>query len=147
MLLSYGIEKENIKSCAKTGLVVDIKGKGKREERTKDTIDMIALRADMDGLPIPENNPNLPYKTKTQHAHMCGHDGHMATLCCAVEVLCKHREKIPENKTIRLLFQPSEEGPDSGALVMVKEGCMEGVDEVYGYHNVPNFSEGDVRVV
>ena len=41
---------------------------------------MIALRADMDGLPIPENNPHLPYKSKTDYAHMCGHDGHMAVL-------------------------------------------------------------------
>ena len=40
----------------------------------------IALRADMDGLPIPENNPDLVYKTQTDHAHMCGHDGHMATI-------------------------------------------------------------------
>ena len=108
---------------------------------------MIALRADMDGLPIPENNPHLPYKTQTEHAHMCGHDGHMAVLLCAVEVLSKHRDKIPSNKIVRLLFQPSEEGPVSGALAMVKEECLDGVDEVYGFHNVPNFTEGDIRVV
>ena len=46
---------------------------------------------------------------------------------------------------MRMLFQPAEEGP-GGALPMVKEGCLEGVDEVYGYHNVPNFNEGDIRV-
>ena len=65
---------------------------------------MIALRADMDGLPIPENNPHLPYKSKTEYAHMCGHDGHMTVLMCTAEVLCKNRDKIPANKTVRLLF-------------------------------------------
>ena len=47
----------------------------------------IGLRADMDALPIPENNPTLPYKTQTDCAHMCGHDGHMATLLSAAEVI------------------------------------------------------------
>ena len=46
---------------------------------------------------------------------------------------------------MRLLWQPAEEGP-GGAEPMIKEGCMEGVDEVYGFHNVPNFDEGDIRV-
>lgn len=76
---------------------------------------------------------------------MCGHDGHVTTLLSAAQVLCKQRESIPSNKTIRLLFQPAEEGP-GGALPMVKEGCLEGVEEVYGFHNVPNFDEGDIRV-
>ena len=52
---------------------------------------------------------------------------------------------MPSNKGIRLLLQPAEEGP-GGALPMVKEGCMKGVDEVYGFHNIPNFDEGDIRV-
>lgn len=94
-MVSFGIEPENIKVCAKTGLVVDIKGKGPKVDRNENTIDMIALRADMDGLPIPENNEKLEYKTTTDHAHMCGHDGHMTILMCAVEVFCKHRDKIP----------------------------------------------------
>ena len=62
-MISYGIEEENIKVCAKTGLVVDVKGKAEKINKTEDTIDTIALRADMDGLPIPENNPHLPYKS------------------------------------------------------------------------------------
>ena len=78
---------------------------------------------------------------------MCGHDGHMAVLLCAVEVLCKHREKIPSNRTVRLLFQPSEEGPGLGAVAMINDGCLDGVDEVYGFHNIPNFTEGDIRVI
>jgi hippurate hydrolase len=106
----------------------------------------VALRADMDALPIPENNPTLPYKTQTEFAHMCGHDGHMATLLAAAEVMIKNRNKIPSGSKVRLLFQPAEEGP-GGALPMIKEGCLEGIDEVYGYHNIPNFEEGDVRVI
>lgn len=58
-------------------MVVDIVGKGPAQEGG---VSCIALRADMDGLPMPENNPGLPYKTVTCAAHMCGHDGHMATL-------------------------------------------------------------------
>ena len=52
---------------------------------------------------------------------------------------------MPSNKGIRLLWQPAEEGP-GGADIMVKEGCMKNVDEVYGWHNIPNFDEGDIRV-
>ena len=76
---------------------------------------------------------------------MCGHDGHVAMLMAATEVIVKKRNKIPSNKTVRLLFQPAEEGP-GGAKPMIKEKCLVGVDEVYGLHNVPNFDEGDIRV-
>ena len=76
---------------------------------------------------------------------MCGHDGHMASLMCFAQVFCLKRDKVPKSQMIRLLFQPAEEGP-GGALPMIKEGCLEGVDEVYGFHNIPNFDEGDIRV-
>ena len=46
----------------------------------------------MDALPMPENNPDLPYRTRTNAAHMCGHDGHMATLLAATQVMFKHRD-------------------------------------------------------
>jgi len=101
MLLSFGIEEKFIKPCAGTGLVVDIVGTG---EEIKGGVKAIALRADMDALPIPEINPTLPYKTITDSAHMCGHDGHMATLLAAAQVLIIHRNKIHKGKTIRLLF-------------------------------------------
>jgi metal-dependent amidase/aminoacylase/carboxypeptidase family protein len=58
---------------------------------------MVALRTDLDGLPIPENNHGLEYRTKTDFAHMCGHDGHMATLLAAAQVVCKHRKDMPKN--------------------------------------------------
>lgn len=101
MLLSYGIEESSIKPCAGTGLIVDIIGTG---EENPNGVNSIALRADMDALPIPENNPTLPYKTTTDCAHMCGHDGHMATLLASAEVLIKNRDKIPKGKKVRLLF-------------------------------------------
>lgn len=53
---------------------------------------------------------------------------------------------MPSNKFVRLLFQPAEEGP-GGAKPMIEEGCLENIDEVYGYHNIPNFDEGDIRVI
>jgi len=55
--------------------------------------------------------------------------------------MAQNTDKIPSNKSVRLLLQPAEEGP-GGALPMIKEGCMEGVDEVYGCHNIPNFTTG-----
>ncbi|TNV78086.1 hypothetical protein FGO68_gene5802 [Halteria grandinella] len=143
-LISYGLKEEDIRCMAVTGLVVDIEGTGPKQE--EGGVQVIALRADMDALPMPENNPDLPYKTLTGAAHMCGHDGHMATLLAATQVLMKHREKIPTGKKVRLLFQPAEEGT-GGAKPMIKEGCLDGVEEVYGYHNIPNFDEGDIRVI
>ena len=107
---------------------------------------MVALRTDIDALPMPELNLNLPYKSVTNSAHMCGHDGHMAMLLAAAQVICANRSKIPSNKCVRLLFQPAEEGP-GGAVPMIKEGCLERVDEVYGLHNFPNFPAGTIRVI
>ena len=107
-LIGLGIDKKNIRKCAKTGLVVDINGTGKVQtgSNSKDspTINNIAIRADIDGLPMKENNQSLPYKSQTEFAHMCGHDGHVAMLMAATEVFVKKRDKIPSNKTVRLLF-------------------------------------------
>lgn len=92
-----------MKKCAKTGLVVDIMGKGK-PDKTKGTVNLVALRTDLDALPMPENNKSLPYCTKTEFAHMCGHDGHMACLMAAAKVVAANRDKIPSNKGVRLLL-------------------------------------------
>ena len=110
MLLKVGVQESEIKVCAKTGFVVYLKGKAKAvkegqvNEAGHKTVNCVALRADMDALPIPENNPDLYYKTQTDHAHMCGHDGHMASLMSFTQVFCANRDKIPENKSVRLLF-------------------------------------------
>lgn len=149
ILVSFGIEEENIRHTAITGLVVDINGRGPQVDHEDGKVNTIALRTDIDALPIPENNPHLEYKSQTNCAHMCGHDGHIATLMAAAQVFAHNRDKIPQNKTIRLLIQPAEEsqiGSSGGAKPMIEEGCLEHVDEVYGFHNIPNFREGDIRV-
>ena len=76
---------------------------------------------------------------------MCGHDGHMAILLAATQVIAKHTDSIPSGKKVRLLWQPCEE-TDGGARPMIEENCVDGVEEVYGLHNIPNFDEGDIRV-
>ncbi|RHY31696.1 hypothetical protein DYB32_003250 [Aphanomyces invadans] len=99
----------------------------------------------MDGLPMTEANPHLPYKsTAVQCAHMCGHDGHMATLLGFATLVQSHRHLLPPHTTVRLLFQPAEEG-HFGAPAMIQDGCLDGVDEIYGYHNIP-YPVGEIRV-
>jgi hippurate hydrolase len=78
-LKKYGLEDKWITSCAGTGLVVDIMGTAAPGKTNM----IVALRTDLDGLPMPEDNPTLPYRSQTDHAHMCGHDGHMVTLLSA----------------------------------------------------------------
>ena len=66
----------------------------------------------MDALSMIEENNELPYKSKNKGAaHMCGHDGHVACLVGFVPLFLKEINNIPSNKKVRLLFQPSEEGP------------------------------------
>ncbi len=123
--------------CAETGLVADL-----RPDRPAPTI---ALRADLDALPMTETT-DLPYRSIFEgRAHKCGHDGHTAIMMGVAAVLAKHRERIPGN--VRLIFQPAEEGVrGGGAKVMVAEGVLEGVREAYGLHNWPGFAKGHVHV-
>lgn len=69
----------------------------------------------------------------------------MFTLLATASFWCKNLDKIPSNKTIRLLFQPAEEGP-GGAKPMIEERCLDGVDEVYGFHNMPIGPEGSISI-
>jgi len=124
------------RACAGTGVVVDI-GSGDGP--------CIALRADIDCLRMTEANPHLPYRSERDGlAHMCGHDGHTATLVGAGILLAGVADRLPGR--IRLLFQPAEEGP-GGAPVMIAEGCLEGVDEIYGMHNWPAAPLGALRTI
>lgn len=137
-LLSLNIPEADIKSCAKTGLIVDLRGKAPSEGEPL----IIGFRADIDALEMKEKNEFLEYKSKNPNAaHACGHDGHTACLlgfaCLFLDII----DQVPSNKGVRLFFQPSEEdtpGDLSGADCMVNEGALEGVDEVYALHNVPN---------
>jgi amidohydrolase len=113
----------------KTGVVGDLKGNHPGPT--------IALRADMDALPIQETG-NVPYKSKNDGVmHACGHDGHTAILLGVAKVLADKRDLI--HGRVRFIFQPSEE-KDGGATFMIDDGCLEGVDEIYGIH-LWNYSE------
>ncbi len=94
----------------------------------------IALRADIDALPINEST-GLSYSSTIDGCmHACGHDGHTATLWATAAWLKQHEEKL--TGPVSLLFQPAEEGAH-GAKKMVEDGALKGVDEIYGWHNWP----------
>ena len=106
----------------------------------------MALRADTDALPMTEGNHHLPYRSKNEgSAHMCGHDGHVASLLAGAALVQARAARLPAGKRERLLFQPAEESP-GGARPMLAAGCLEGVDEVYGMHNWPTSAVGTMRV-
>ena len=103
----------------------------------------IALRADMDALPIQERC-GLDYASECPGVmHACGHDMHTAALIGAAGLLVRHRAEL--HGSVRFLFQPDEEG-DGGAQRMVDEGCMEGVTAVFGAHVAPELPVGKVAV-
>lgn len=123
--------------CAKTGVVADLNPGAEGR--------CIALRADLDCLPMQETT-DLPYRSVNDgRAHKCGHDGHTAALLGTATILANMRAQVRGN--VRLLFQPAEEGVDGGgARVMVEEGALDGVDEVYAFHNWPGFERGVAHV-
>jgi amidohydrolase len=105
---------------------------------------MVALRADMDALPVTER-VDLPFKStvtatyngqQTGVMHACGHDSHTAILMGVAEVLAAHKNQL--EGSVKFIFQPAEEGvtevPMAGAELMVKEGVMQDVDAIFGLH-------------
>ncbi|ADG92873.1 amidohydrolase [Arcobacter nitrofigilis DSM 7299] len=99
----------------------------------------IALRGDIDALPLEEKT-DVSYKSvKTQCMHACGHDGHTATLMAAAIWLKQNEDKL--TNPISLIFQPAEEG-GHGAKKMIEEGCLDGVDMIFGWHNWPAIKFG-----
>ena len=125
------------RDCAETGLIADLDPGANGP--------VIALRADLDCLPMHEPT-DIPHRSiHPNKAHKCGHDGHTAILLGVADLLARYREEVGGN--VRLLFQPAEEGVrGGGAKVMVAEGALAGVAEVYGLHNWPGFPKGQVHV-
>lgn len=117
---------------AKTGAAATIRGAfpGKT----------IALRADIDALPIQECN-DLPFRSQNENVmHACGHDGHAAILLTAAELL--HRHKAELHGTVICIFQHAEERAPGGAIDFYNAGLMRGVDELYGFHLSSTFPTG-----
>lgn len=106
---------------------------------------VIALRADMDALPITEAN-DVNYRSQRDGVmHACGHDSHMAILLGASQALQQSRDKWAG--TVRLLFQPSEEdAPRGGAPKMIADGALDGVDAIFGLHVWPDLPYGDIGI-
>ncbi len=103
----------------------------------------VALRADMDGLPITEQT-GLPFASETPGVmHACGHDGHVAMLLGAAALLKAKEAELPGR--VALIFQPAEEG-DGGAQGMIAEGALDGVGAIFAGHIDRNYELGEIVV-
>ncbi len=146
-LKDLGIEVKT--GIAKTGVVGILKGNTSGK--------VVALRADIDALPVTERN-DLPFKSNetteflgntTGVMHACGHDSHIAILMGVAEILSKHKDKI--KGTVKFIFQPAEEGPppgeEGGAKLMIKEGVLKNpdVDAIFGLHIKSEIPVGDIQ--
>lgn len=128
LLRSYGIV-EVFENVGRTGVVGLIRGAVNGP--------CVALRADIDALPITET-ADIDYRSENIGVmHACGHDGHITGLLAAAKVLSAEKDRL--KGVVKLLFQPAEEGY-GGAKVMIEDGCLEDgpfgpkVDSVYGLH-------------
>lgn len=144
-----GLGLEVKTGIAKTGVVAILKGNNPGK--------VVALRADIDALPVTERN-TLPFKsivkttflgTETGVMHACGHDTHISILMGVAEVLSKNRHLL--NGTVKFIFQPAEEGPppgeEGGAKLMIKEGVLKNpdVDVIFGLHINSSTPVGTIR--
>ena len=129
-LTQMGLEVHHI---AKTGIYADIKG--------GDSSLKIALRADIDALPIQDNKTCSYSSTIDGKMHACGHDAHTTILLGVAKIL----SQTPPPCDIRLMFQPAEE-TDGGALPMIEEGVLEGVNGVLGLHVDTEIPVGQIAI-
>jgi amidohydrolase len=134
-LTEIGIDEKEKK--ASTGIVALIRGKNPEKST-------VALRADMDALPIKESN-DVPYKSVNEGVmHACGHDAHSASLLGAARILNDIKDAF--EGTVKLVFQPGEEKLPGGASIMIREGVLENPrpDGMIGQHVMPLIPAGKV---
>lgn len=112
-----------------TGCVVNVVGESRRT---------VALRADIDGLPITERT-DCGFCSQNGNMHACGHDGHTAMLLTVAKMLAERKPKV----SVRLLFQFGEEG-SGGAEKMIEAGCLKGVDRIFALHMCPDLEKGRI---
>jgi amidohydrolase len=135
-----GLDVQIARGPSTSGMVVTLKGtkSGAGEGRT------VLLRADMDGLPMPEDT-GLPFASKVPgRMHACGHDAHTAMLVQAVHLLHRHRSELAG--TVKFMFQPGEEGW-AGALRMIEDGLIDAAPKptaAFALHIFPDFKAGTV---
>jgi amidohydrolase len=116
------------------GLVADLK--------VDESARTIAIRADMDALPIEEQT-GRPYSSREKGImHACGHDSHTAIALGTAIAMAEHKEALPGN--VRFIFQPSEESKEGGSTEMIEEGVLEGVDGIFGLHAYPYLHTGQI---
>ena len=134
-LTEYGIPFQD--KVARTGIVALIKGKDPESR-------VVALRADMDALPIKEKSDTDYCSVNEGVMHACGHDAHIACLLGAAKILNDIRDQF--SGTVKLIFQPSEEYYPGGAKVMIEEGVLENPkpDAIFGQHVFPELDTGKI---
>jgi len=126
-----------LKKMAGTGLRVVLQGR--RGGKT------VALRTDIDALPLLEEGDKEYRSLNPGATHACGHDGHMAVLMAAAELLTKRKDQF-KGKVV-FLCQPAEELPPGGAKPMIEAGALEGVDAIFGLHLWQGLPTGTVGMV
>ena len=125
-LTEYGVDKlESLAPTAVIGYICGGRGKGRT----------VALRADIDALPVEEAT-GLPYSSQVPGVmHACGHDMHASMLLGVAKLLCEKKEEFAG--TVKLIFQHSEDTLPGGAKELVEKGVMEDVDAIFGMHVFP----------
>ncbi|MBA1340798.1 MAG: Thermostable carboxypeptidase 1 [ANME-2 cluster archaeon] len=135
LLEEIGLEGECI---ANTGVTATIQGSGPGK--------CIALRTDMDGLEMIEAPTQFNSEYISQHQgfmHSCGHDAHMAMVLGAARLLIRQKDNFPGS--VKLIFQPAEEQPPGGALDVIRDGGLDGVDVIVGLHVLSQIDSGEIK--
>ncbi|AYD40342.1 amidohydrolase [Clostridium fermenticellae] len=124
-----------VKRLKKTGAIGIIDGRNREN--------MLALRAEMDALPIKENT-NLPFKATNGCMHACGHDTHMAMLLGAARILTKIKDKL--NGSVKLIFQPSEENGTGAETIIKQDNVLSDVEAIFGMHVFAMVRSGKLNI-